>query len=150
MHPLAAELKNILGGEPIRTARYDPLVRTLFYKSVSVPDELRVEEPFTVVKVGSAEDISQVLRLANERREPVYVRQGMGLITPDLVRPEPPGSLVLDLSPMRWVRPNYQRAYVEVGPSVTEEELKRELAPNGYGFPGPYRGGDLGRLSHIP
>ena len=135
MHPLAAELKNILGGEPIRTARYDPLVRTLFYKSVSVPDELRVEEPFTVVKVGSAEDISQVLRLANERREPVYVRQGMGLITPDLVRPEPPGSLVLDLSPMRWVRPNYQRAYVEVGPSVTEEELKRELAPNGYGFP---------------
>ena len=135
MHPLAAELKDILGAESVRTARYDPLVRTLFYRSVPVPDEFREGEPFTVAKVTSAEQISKVLRLANERREPVYVRQGMGLVTPDVLRPEPPGSLILDLSPMRWVRPHYQRAYVEVGPSVTEIELNRELASHGYGFP---------------
>ena len=135
MHPMAAELRDILGAGSIRTARYDPLVRTLFYRSVPVPDESREGEPFTVAKVASAEEISQVLQLANQRREPVYVRQGMGLITPDLLRPEPPGSLVLDLSPMRWVRPDYQRAYVEVGPSVTEIDLNRELGSHGYGFP---------------
>ena len=129
MHPLAAELRDIVKPEQIHTTRYDPLIRMPFYRPVEVPDERRQGDPFTVVKVETAEEISQILRAANERRVQVYVRQGMGVISPDVVRPEPPGSLVLGVSAMRWIRPNFVRNYVEVGPSVTEKELNDELAP---------------------
>ena len=135
MHPLAGELEGIVDAGSIRTARYDPLVRTPFYRTVPVPDEWRQGDPFTVVTVKTAEEISRILRLANERREPVYVRQGMGVVSPDVVRPEPPGSLVIDVGAMSWIRPNYERSYVEVGPSVTEKALNRELAPQGYAYP---------------
>ena len=135
MHALASQLESIVDPQRIRTARYDPMLRTPFYRPVDVPGEFRQGEPFTVVKVETAEEISHILRLANERRDAVYVRQGMGVIFPDVIRPEPPGSLVLDMSSMKWVRPNYDRAYVEIGPSVSEKELNNQLAPHGYQFP---------------
>ena len=107
MHPLTNEIGKFIPSDRIRVTRYDPLVRTPFFRSVQVPDEIRNLEPFTIIQTASADEISKVLKLANTRKLPVYVRQGMGVISPDVTRPEPPGSLILDLSKMHWINPNF-------------------------------------------
>ena len=150
MHPLVNELKGIVSADRIREIRYDPLMRLQFYWYLPVPDHLRQKEPYTVVEVESAQEISQVLRLANQRNLPLYVRQGTGVLSPEMVRPEPPGSLILDLRRMRWVRPSFESAYVEVGPGVIETELNKELAPHGYAYPeliGPVAWGSIVSLN---
>ncbi len=135
MHPLTNEIGKFIPSDRIRVTRYDPLVRTPFFRSVQVPDEIRNLEPFTIIQTASADEISKVLKLANIRKLPVYVRQGMGVISPDVTRPEPPGSLILDLSKMHWINPNFDRHHVEVGPAVSEWDLNKALHPEGYGYP---------------
>ena len=135
MHPLTNEIGKFIPSDRIRVTRYDPLVRTPFFRSVKVPDEIRNLEPFTIVQTLSAHDISRILTLANTRKLPVYVRQGMGVISPDVTRPEPPGSLIIDLSKMHWINPNFDQHHVEVGPAVTEWDLNFSLKADGYGYP---------------
>ena len=135
MHPLAAELQGILGPDSIRTVGYDPVIRTPFYRMMDVPQKMGDHDPFTIVKVETAEQIARILTLANQQGEAVCVRQGMGFLSPDVVRPDPPGTLCLDLSRMKGINPNFERNYVEIGPAVTEIELNNELAAHGYAFP---------------
>ena len=41
MHPLTNEITKFISPDKIRVTRYDPLVRTPFFRSVKVPDEIR-------------------------------------------------------------------------------------------------------------
>jgi len=143
-------LEGLVDPARVRTIRPSPIIRKPSYRRVRVPDSLRSKESSTLVEVESAQEIAAILKKANEERMPVYVRQGSGYITLDLPRPEPPGSLILDLRRLRWIRPDLDAAYVEIGPAVTERELNDALAPHGFSYPelvGPVTWGGLVSLN---
>ena len=143
-------LEGLVDAARVRAIRPSPIIREPSYKQLRVPDSLRSNESSTLVEVESAEEIAAILKKANEERMPVYVRQGSGYITLDLPRPEPPGSLILDLRRLRWIRPDLDAAYVEIGPTVTERELNDALAPHGFSYPelvGPVTWGGLVSLN---
>ncbi len=130
----------------VRTLKYSPIIKAGKYMHVRVPESLRQGEPITLVEVESAAEVAAVLKKANAEETPVYVRQGVGGVTLDIIRPEPPGSLVLDLRRLNWIRPNLDGGYVEVGPAVPESALNKTLAPHGFTYPefvGPVTWGGL-------
>ena len=55
MHPLTNEIGKFIPSDRIRVTRYDPLVRTPFFRSVQVPDEIR-NLPIQHEYIGIAEN----------------------------------------------------------------------------------------------
>ncbi len=141
-----AFLDGLVDPARVQTLRYSPIIKAGKYMHVQVPESLREGEPITLVEVESAAEVGAILKKANDRETPVYVRQGVGGVTMDVIRPEPPGSLVLDLRRLKWIRPNLDGGYVEVGPAVPESALNEALAPHGFSYPefvGPVTWGGL-------
>ena len=139
-------LRGLVDPSRVRIVPHHPLVRLPNYRDVPAPAAWREKEALTLVEVESSQETAAILKKANKENLPVYVRQGTGVITADIVRAEPPGSLVLDLRRMHWILPEFDAGYVEVGPTVTEKELNVALDPDGYSYPefiGPVTWGGL-------
>lgn len=134
MDTLEQEIAGVLPPELIRGVAYDPLQRS-FYPTVITPPRYRDVAPLTVVEVRSAEDVGLCLEAANRIGTPIYVRQGTGQVSIELLNPFPPGSVVLDLRRLTHFAPNVADGFVEVGASITLEQSNRELGPMGYGYP---------------
>ena len=136
MHPLAEKLEGLIPAERFRVIKYDPLMRLgAGRKGLPIPKSLLKGEPCTVVDIESAEELSHILRTGYREDIPIYVRQGTGNLTLEIIRPEPPGSFLVDMRRMRWMKPAFEAGYIEVGPAVTIAELNRYLAPYGYSYP---------------
>ncbi len=143
-------LKGLVDSSQIRLVKPDPIIRGATYKQVRIPDSLRQTEPITLVEVRNAQEIALILRRATQERMPIYVRQGTGWVALDIVRPEPPGAIVLDLRRLNWIRPNFDSGYVEVGPAVSEQALNDILSPHGFSYPefiGPVTWGGLASMN---
>ena len=68
---IVSELEKIVSEEFVSSALIDRVVSA----EDSFPYELREEEvPYAVVMPGCKEEISQILRFANEEKVPVFVR----------------------------------------------------------------------------
>ena len=104
-----AFLDGLVDPARVRTLKYSPIIKAGKYMHVRVPESLRQGEPITLVEVESAAEVGAILKKANAEGSPVYVRQGVGGVTMDVIRPEPPGSLVLDLRRLDWIRPKPRR-----------------------------------------
>ena len=143
-------LEGLVEFDRVRSLKWSPIIRAAKYKHVTVPESLRKGDPITLVEVESAEETSAIFKKANAEATPIYVRQGTGGVMLDIIRPEPPGSIVLDLRRLNWIRPNLDSGYVEVGPTVTESALNEALAPHGFTYPefvGPVTWGGLVSLN---
>ena len=141
-----AFLEGLVDPGRVRLTKYSPIIKAGKYKHVTVPEALRDADPTTLVEVESAQEVAAILKKANMEDRPVYVRQGTGGVTLDLIRPEPPGSIALDLRRLNWIRPNLDGGYVEIGPAVPESELNVALEPHGFTYPefvGPVTWGGL-------
>ncbi|NIN51858.1 MAG: FAD-binding protein [Nitrososphaeria archaeon] len=133
-HELLSEIKNITGPENIYEIPYDPIMRRGIYITTEAPDISETARP-KVVLVDSAQQISRILKLVNERREPIVVRQGTGCLSVDVPKPFKPESILVDLRRMNWIRPYPESCYVEVGPAISLSKLNAHLAPLGYEYP---------------
>ena len=143
-------LEGLVEFDRVRSVKWSPIIRAGKYKHVTVPESLREGDPITLVEVESAEETAAIFKKANAEATPIYVRQGTGGVMLDIIRPEPPGSIVLDLRRLNWIRPNLDSGYVEVGPTVTESALNKALAPHGFTYPefvGPVTWGGLVSLN---
>lgn len=128
---LLTAITDSFGVGRLRTIPYVPVQRT-FYPNVVFP---RGAERQTVFEVRDASELVTVLKLANQLREAVHVRQGTGAVNIDLLNPFPPGALIVDLKRLRDFRVNAAAGYVEVGPAITLAESNALLDPYGFRFP---------------
>lgn len=121
-------LRRVLGPEDVSTDRYDLITNSLdaFPGEVHLPD--------AVVWPETPEEVSEVLRLANERRIPVYVRgAGTGLagacvpVYGGIVMNTMKMNRVLEVRPLDF--------QVDVQPGVIYDQLNAHLAPYGLFFP---------------
>lgn len=120
--------------EDVHSARYTPLQRN-FHPHVRLPERLRELPGHVVFRAKTTEHVAHALRLANQLKQPLQVRQGSGQISLDLLTPFPPGSVVLDLRHLDHIEPDLDNGYVDVGPAVTLMGLNDRLRPDGYQFP---------------
>ncbi|MCX8203378.1 MAG: FAD-binding oxidoreductase, partial [Nitrososphaeria archaeon] len=121
-------LRRVLGPEDVSTDRYDLITNSLdaFPGEVHLPD--------AVVWPETPAEVSEVLRLANERRIPVYVRgAGTGLagacvpVYGGIVMNTMKMNRVLEVRPLDF--------QVDVQPGVIYDQLNAHLAPYGLFFP---------------
>lgn len=122
------------GTERVRRIPYSPIQRT-FYPNVVIPPEVKSLASQTVIEVLDAAEVSEILRAANERSAPVFVRQGAGPVSIDLDNALPPGALVVDLRRLAHIAVRPQSGYVELGAAVTLSASNKALGRLGYEFP---------------
>lgn len=144
-------LRQIVGSDYISTTPY----KLLYYHtpSLSIPVvDIETGEPLDISKMSgvavrpsSAEQISEIMKLANRERFKVRI-WGAGTSIPGGALPAR-DEVVLDLSRMRWIRLIEEDQYVEVGPAVKPLKLKEYLEKFGYtwsAYPGSYRSSSIG------
>lgn len=140
MEPIDS-LKKIVSPENITTEQFDRIAYSCEHGAVMgpfLPDKSIVS--IAIVRPNSAEQVSDILKLANEKLFPVLVRtKGTGMRVG--IRPTKPGMVIMDLSRIGGIELFEDNGYVEVGPAVTTTQLNETLAPKYYFpmFPGSYR-----------
>lgn len=87
------------------------------------------------VEVESAEKLSYILKLANERKQRVRVKQGGAAVPINLEKTVSERMLIVDLRRMNRVELHKESGYVEVEPFVRQQDLNAFLSPYGYEFP---------------
>ncbi|MCS7117850.1 MAG: FAD-binding oxidoreductase [Thaumarchaeota archaeon] len=118
----------MLGPEDVSTDRYDLLTNALD----AYPGELHL--PDVVVWPETAEEVSEVLRLANDRRIPVYVRGG-GTGLAGACVPVYGGIVINTMKMNRVIEVRPLDLQVDVQPGVIYDQLNAHLAPHGLFFP---------------
>lgn len=131
---LAAWVRDTFQAEQIKRVPYTPYL-TFFYPTLQRPARFDDAPRQTVVRPDDTAQVAAILRRANELAEPVYVRQGTGLLSLDTVVPFPPGAVVVDLRRLDAIRPHPESGYVEVGPAVTLGKTNAVLDGLGFQFP---------------
>ncbi|MEM0361895.1 MAG: FAD-linked oxidase C-terminal domain-containing protein [Sulfolobales archaeon] len=124
---VVSKLTELLGSENVVS---DP--EELYTYSFTAYAVVR-EEPIAVVKVRSSEDVSKVLRFANEYGIPVVPR-GSGTSVIGASTPSK-GSIVLDLRPMRSIKVDVANGVVEAEAGAYVDEVDRECRKYGFMFP---------------
>lgn len=131
---LEAWVRDTFAADYVKTVAYTPYL-TFFYPALERPARFDDEPRQTVVRPGSTQEVAAIMRRANDLSEPVFVRQGTGLLSLDTVMPFPPGGVVVDLRRLNSIRPSPDAGYVEVGPAVSLGKTNAALADLGYQFP---------------
>ena len=136
---LLTELKEIVGPKYVSDDMY---VRWSYSMDSNIFDVLNPTPPRIVVRPGSVEEISKILKLANTTKTPVYVRgggtDGGGSRGEKIV-----DSILIDVTRMNniiQIDESSQTATVEAG--ATWGKLNKEVEEKGWrlGFKGPYSG----------
>lgn len=97
-----------------------------------------------LVRPADAQEISRILKLANEVGFKVRIRGG-GTNVIDII--PKPNEVILDVSRLKWIKIQPEDYYVEIGPAVTPLSLRQALWPAGFewlNFPGSYRASHIG------
>ncbi|MCS7094822.1 MAG: FAD-binding oxidoreductase [Thaumarchaeota archaeon] len=121
-------LRRVLGPQDVSTDRYDLLTNAFD----AYPGELHL--PDVVVWPETAEEVSLVLRLANEKRIPVYVR-GAGTGLAGACVPVYGGIVINTMKMNRILDVRPLDLQVDVQPGVIYDQLNAHLAPYGLFFP---------------
>jgi len=128
---LINELKKIVGSDWVVTNR--ELIERYLYDETSEEVRPKAAEEVVVVKTKTAEEVSEVLKLANREGVPVYPRGGgTGLVGGAV--PTKPG-IVLSLERMDDVVIDTENLVAEVGAGVTLSKLIEEAEGAGLFFP---------------
>ena len=120
---LGKELAKIVGKEHVFTDRPTSVV----YAKDTMPWDVEEKNiPYAVVRPGNAQEISKLLKYANEKLIPVHTH-GSGTSLVGLARPKT-NCIVLDTARMKDIRVYPERGYFEAGPGVHLAQLRKELA----------------------
>ena len=134
LNQLAKNLAKLVGKENIFTDRPTALA----YAKDTMPWDVEPHHmPYAVVRPGDGQDVSKVLRYANEKRIPVHIH-GSGTSLVGLGRPKT-NSIVLDMGRMKGLDVFPERGFFEVGPGYHVGKLRKILGSHGAllpAFPG--------------
>ena len=120
---LGKELAKIVGKEHVFTDRPTSVV----YAKDTMPWDVEEKNiPYAVVRPENAQEISKLLKYANEKLIPVHTH-GSGTSLVGLARPKT-NCIVLDTARMKDIRVYPERGYFEAGPGVHLAQLRKELA----------------------
>ena len=120
---LGKELAKIVGKEHVFTDRPTSVV----YAKDTMPWDVEEKNiPYAVVRPGNVQEISKILKYANEKLIPVHTH-GSGTSLVGLARPKT-NCIVLDTARMKDIRVYPERGYFEAGPGVHLAQLRKELA----------------------
>ncbi len=120
------ELKGELG-EKVLTEPED------IYAYVTDASNVLRQVPLAVVRAYSTEDVSKVLRIANETSTPVVVRGGGTSLTGASVPVK--GGILLDVTPMDGIEVNVDDGWVMAEAGATVAKVDQECRKYGYFFP---------------
>ncbi len=119
---LAKDLSRIVGKEHVFTDKPTSVV----YAKDTMPWDLEEQNiPYAVVRPANGQEVSGILRYANERLIPVHTH-GSGTSLVGLARPKT-NCIVLDTARMKDTRVYPERGYFEAGPGVHLAQLRKEL-----------------------
>ncbi len=140
-HPSYYELVAISGEENVR----DSTIDLLAYSRDASPFQL--DSPGIVVRPGCTEEVSKILKLANDRKIPVVPAGARSSIN-GAPLPRVPNAIMLDLTRMDYLKKlDEDTMTVTVGAGLRWAELIHLLKEKGFklGFRGPY-GGNAGTV----
>ena len=134
---MVSAIESIVGSQHVYNVPYTPIgprgISGLY--DINIPESMLSHPPLTVIKAGSTAEISKILKLANEEKQSIQVRQGAGPVHFDIPNPFHPGSLVLDLRRMRSIKLFEENSYVEIDPFITQVDLNNYLMELGFWYP---------------
>jgi glycolate oxidase len=120
---LAKDLSKIVGKDHVHIDKPTSVV----YAKDPMPWDLEEKNiPYAVVRPVNSQEVSKILRYANEKLIPVHIH-GSGTSLVGLARPKTKG-IVLDTARMKKVTIYPERAYFEAEPGVHLAQLRKELA----------------------
>ena len=128
---VVSKLESIVGKDYV----VSDILDCVAYGGEVVPFDIEDQNiPIAVVKPKTSQEISEILKYANEAMVPVAVH-GSGTSFLFSSRPKRKGSIVLSTSRLDSVEFNEDNGYVEVGAGVITYDLEQSLSARGYMFP---------------
>lgn len=128
---VVARLASIVGKANVSAEVYDKVT----YSQDALGADLGINKlPVAVVRPGSAQEVSQVIKYANENKIPVYIH-GAGSAFKGSSRPKRPDSIILDTTRLDFFEMHEEDDYFEVGPGTNQYNLEKALADRGYLLP---------------
>lgn len=134
-HPLHGVLANIVGDKNVSDDTFNLLAYARDGSPLASP-----KPPGIIVRPGSTEEISQIVKLANMHRIPVTPRGGGSSYTGDFQAIG--GGILLDLTRLNKIKVHDDRLHITVGAGWTFTKLEYELARKGLelAIQGPHGG----------
>jgi len=123
------ELQRIVGSTNVITNTYELIPYHLLVGSRPLDKSVMAE---VAVRPVTSEEVSEIIKFANENDVKISVRSGGTGITGYKPHKE---EVILDLGRMDNIKVNKEDGYAEVGPAVTAVELNEALGKHGYWFP---------------
>lgn len=128
---VVSKLQGIVGEDQVVSDVLDCIA----YGGEAVPFDIEEQNiPIAVVKPKSSQEISQILKYANEVKVPVAIH-GSGTSFIFTSRPKREGSIVLSTSRLDSMELHEEDRYVEVGAGVVTFVLEQFLLRHGYILP---------------
>ena len=128
---LYSDLASIVGKENASDSIY---VRLSYGQDGIAPDLEPDKIPAAVVKPGSAQEVSKVVKYANERKIPIYIH-GAGTAFKGSARPKRKGSIILSTERLNSCEFHEEDMYCEVGAGIVQYDLEKLLLERGYMLP---------------
>jgi glycolate oxidase len=128
---LIADLISLVGKENVSDSVYE----RISYAQDSLSPELETEKiPKVVVKPPSRQDVSKVVKYANEKKIPIYIH-GAGTAFKGSPRPKRAGSILISTQALDSIELHEEDMYFEAGAGVNQYELEKLLLRHGYMLP---------------
>ena len=120
---LAKDMAKIVGKDHVFTDRPTSVV---YAKDVMPWDVEERNLPYAVVRASNSQEISKILKYANEKLMPVHIH-GSGTSLVGLARPKT-NCILLDTARMKEITVYPERSYFEAGPGAHLAQVRKVLA----------------------
>ena len=125
------DLRRLIGHKNVSNSIYE----RISYGQDTLGTDLEVGKlPIVVVKPLSVQQVSEVLKYANQEKIPVYV-QGAATSFRGSPRPKRPGSIILSTMGLNSFEMFEEDLFFEVGAGFNQYELEQKLLEHGYLLP---------------
>jgi len=144
LEELVNDVSKIVGSE---NAYFDLPTRILYAQDPMPYDVEERNIPYVVVRPANAEEVSKVLKYANEKKVPVHVH-GAGTSLGGLARPKT-NCILIDMRRLNEIKVYPERGYFEAGAGARVWEVRRALAEHSCmlpAFPGSERIATIGGI----
>jgi len=125
---LISDLVSIVG---LQNATDDIFYRINYGQDALALDLEKEKIPAAVVRPASAEEVSEVMRYANQNKIPVYIH-GKGTAFKGSAKPKREGSIILSTEKLTTFEMHEEDMYFEAGAGVIQLDLQEELLKHGY------------------
>jgi len=128
---LIADLMSLVNKENLTASIYERMA----YGQDGIQPDLEPENiPAVVVKPTSVQEVSRVVKYANEKKIPIYIH-GAGTAFKGSPRPKRAGSILLSAEGLTAIELHEEDMYFEAGAGVNQYELEKMLLSHGYMLP---------------